>query len=241
MVKTKRLKLFLSLNDVKYVIFDLDDTLIDTVEIINHFKSEYVKNISSRFRIDIITVRKKVDQFDYISFNKFGARKLLRWGYLSFLIIKYFHIKYFEMFMIAKSTLKNIYRTAPKVRNGTFEFISVLQREKILFFLLTNSNKKWTNFKLKMTGLNKCFVCKNIYVVNKKSKTISDLKKVIIKNSLNVNNVLVIGDSTKSDINPALNLGIQTIIQITSDIEKTKIDDRVLKIKDLSIFFKAKK
>lgn len=234
-IKKTKLKSWLIYNEIEAVIFDLDDTLVETNTIFNYQKREFGKLLKNKLpNIKVKYISKKIKEIDLRAFKKYGSKRIGRWNTFIFDICKFFKLNYFYILKNSWNIFGKIYTIRPNIKKGAVDFLNIVNSVNIPMYLLTNSNKKWAKFKLDKTGLSIFF--KKIYAMGKINKSPKDWYFVIKKNKLNLNKVLVVGDSLDNDILPAISIGINKIIWVKKNDLKECI--KIMETSDLKELIK---
>jgi putative hydrolase of the HAD superfamily len=184
------------------IIFDLDDTLIDTTKKITPvmLKKAFDKLISLNIKIE--DKDKAFNDLLCLDKTSFSSKKTL----ITFLDSLNINKKFYdcilnEMSLNLDDNIKNL-----NIKNS-LKILSSLKKEYNLF-LVTKGIKEFQLQKLKKAGLDTLFFSK-IYIT-KKNKGFF-FKKIIDNNNCSPKNVIVIGDKIESDLKPAKKLGCITI------------------------------
>jgi putative hydrolase of the HAD superfamily len=184
------------------IIFDLDDTLIDTTKKITPImlKKAFDRLVELNVKID-----NKIKAFnDLLTLDKtsFSSTKTLITFLDSLNVDKKFYDSVIdEMSLNLDDNIKNF-----NIKNSK-EILSNLKKDYRLF-LVTKGFKKFQLQKLKKAGLDTSYFSK-IYITKKNKELF--FKKIIDNNNINPKNVIVIGDKIDSDLKPAKKLGCITI------------------------------
>ncbi|NGX56889.1 MAG: Phosphoglycolate phosphatase [Candidatus Anoxychlamydiales bacterium] len=184
------------------IIFDLDDTLIDTTKKIAPamFIKTFQKLLNSGLEIE--NKKKALDNLFEIDKKTISSNETI----LSFLQSlnankKFYDIALNEMHSNLDSNIKNF------IIDGAIEFLYDI-KEKNKLFLVTYGYDSFQNQKLKKAGLDKLFFSKIYIVRNDKGLC---FKKIIDNNNIDTKNVIVIGDKIDTDLMPAKKLGCITV------------------------------
>ena len=102
---------------------------------------------------------------------------------------------------------REVYRSIPEVIDGAENVLRALKNDGNVLYLWTQGDVEVQQSKLIARGLTSYF--HQVYIFSRKTKT--DLLQIIKSNHLISTNTWVVGDSIRSDINPALELGLGAI------------------------------
>ena len=97
------------------------------------------------------------------------------------------------------------------------EFLKKIKSKNIKMFVVTGSPTIWSDKCLKILGVENYFekIYNNGYYPNIKKKY---YEEILLENTFSPNQILVVGDSVKNDIDPAKTLGISTIFCTRNNI-----------------------
>lgn len=190
--------------DVKYIIFDLDDTLYPQIEFdLGCLKnaSEYIASISGRNSTELYNVI-----FGIVSDRGIEYRKIFN---------DLFEIINFEGMPYIKEILKHYWSAYPKISlYPNTETVLKYLKEKYRLFIITDGYVKIQNYKIKALGISEYF--EKIYITDsfgieyrKPSKYVFDL--LIKENGIDANRCLYVGNDPRRDFIPAKEMGMYTI------------------------------
>lgn len=193
------------------LIFDLDDTLLDTSDLYWRARSTFVKKISKEgFKEQII-----IDEFEKIDtvnmqslgFSPHRYGKSMIETYL-LLCSRFNHqAQRKTLAFIDKVCSKIVVNTIPEVVEGAIELLEWACKNFYLV-ILTRGEKTLQYRKLQETKLIRYF--KEVYIVPHKNKQV--FQSVLTKTGFKPEKTWIIGDSIKSDINPGLLVGAKCIL-----------------------------
>jgi len=191
----------------KTIIFDLDDTLIDTSHLYWSVKYDILNFIHSKSNVSYKELDIMFEEIEHKNTIKFGYDPS-RYKISANELCSKCDIKDIKDINYINKIADRIILDDPKLIEGAEELLSYLY-SKYNLVLLTSGIQKLQFRKIKNNGLNRYFGEKNTKVVEKKDlKIFIDFLKEL---SLLPENCFVIGDSIKSDINPAMECGIKAI------------------------------
>lgn len=191
----------------KLIIFDLDDTLVNTSDVFWRVREAAVKAIShAGFDAESIRIR----------FEEIENENIIKYGYT--------YSRYEISFMQLadelhlcdelRSELQDITRELthkegiPRLIDGAVELLSWCA-ERYDLCLLTRGNRVFQNFKIRVNELDQFFQRSNTYVVDVKNANV--LMSILQSRGYGPEDAWVIGDSIIADINPALEIGARCI------------------------------
>jgi len=186
----------INITSYRAVVFDLDNTVYNEIE----YLTKVFEYISLKLKIE------EVSSFLLDEFSKNGRNNLYQ------KLVKNFHLKNFTI-----HDFLNCYRNCPveeneiKINPSIYGIIEELYRNKRMIFILTNGNIIQQKNKIKSIDLpHKKFI--NIFYASSKGKKFQKpnpffINKILLKNSINYNEILFIGDS-QVDKQTAINSNI---------------------------------
>lgn len=197
-------------NEIKLLIFDLDDTLIDTSDHFYQCRSKFAYLISENSVLSTSAVVETLEKLDDLNFKRFGY---IPWRYELSMLQTYIHFVEdkkigYRSDLIAKITEigRFIYTAYPRIQIGAAEILKQLS-VKYDIALLTRGEENAQRAKVDHYEWNHYF--RRIEVVEKKS--VDAYKNLLSHFSLDPNQCCSIGDSPRWDIQPAVELGMKAI------------------------------
>jgi len=191
-------------------IFDLDDTLLATWDLFDVAENNFYDELE-KLGFDRKAVEHRFIQIDNANVPIYGFMP------------KRIHISMGETYLFfcketgltsndeTKEKLENIgrgiFETVPKLYDGAIDVLDQLKNKGDQLFLWTKGDTNVQERKIREHNLSGYF--KEIYILTNKSK--DELNSIVIENKLNPDSTWIVGDSIRSEINPALELGLHAI------------------------------
>lgn len=192
------------LNKKQTIIFDLDDTLVDTSHLYWTVKKSIIDKVSSKVNISLSEVDKTFENIEHKNTDTHGHIPE-RYSISAKELCKYYNISdYSDIVDIAK----NIYLTQPEVIPYAFELLDWC-KNNFNIVLMTRGVEKTQYEKLEASGLDKYFKPDVIRIVPYKDSSV--FLKFITELNTTPEKCWIIGDSVKSDIIPGVEAGIKVI------------------------------
>lgn len=215
---------WLTENGIQAVLFDFDDTLLDTNTYINEHKARYVDYISDRLpEIPHENIRRELDAADYDVFSTHSVSKG-RWDGAIRLMIEKFPGVDPAIFTDGAPHLHAMYVSAPQLIPGAKDTVMNFRRAIHKIGLVTHADYGWTMLKLKRTGLEGVF--DHVEVVDQcRNKEAGDWVRAAEALGVSPDQVLVIGDSVKGDMEAAHRAGVVHLVSLPSPWEKYREGD----------------
>lgn len=203
---------------IEAVIFDLDDTLIPNGEYYSKTIGEVgtlIKNIIKKelpeAKCSSTKISQELDSLDIINAHKYGlGRERFT---LSAIDIYHTTMKKYclntkledikKIHVFTSTVFNEVERISPEVEN-TLKKLNLLN---IPIYLLTAGDKVIQSSKIYQSGAHKYFKEENVYIVSEKIKKTYE---TILKEK-NIQACVMIGNSLRSDINPAIESGLYAI------------------------------
>lgn len=141
----------------------------------------------------------------------------------------------------ALDILKKIYLTPPDFLEGSEEGLEFLRKTQTPFGIVTHANNAWTWEKYQWLGLSRYLSWDNIFIVDEnRHKTAESWKEAFAYFHVPAEKVAVVGDSPRSDINPAREAGARHCFLINNakrwTIHNQPVDAEVITINSLKDF-----
>lgn len=187
----------------KFIIFDLDDTLLDTSDLYWSVKDDMLNLFCELTGKDKKTLDREFEDIEHENMKTYGYDPN-RYKFSAIELCKKYKIDDKDIIICTE----RISIEYPKKIDHADKLLLHLQ-DNFSLALLTRGEEDLQNRKLLHTGLAKYFDEKNIQVVPNKNKSVflNFLKEL----NVHPHECIVIGDSIKSDINPSIEAGIDVI------------------------------
>lgn len=213
--ETASLKEWLQGHGVKAVLFDLDDTLLDTCTWERGHERIYLSYVGQKLS-EIAP-----DEFE-ASFHKAHRAAYLtnsvhsdRWRAIVSTLFDQYGPQAGRVFEDALPILMHIYEDSPPLFPGSQYTLSVFRNASDKVGLVTHAEEAYTYQKLKIHGLLSYFDVVQIADA-RKYKSKSDWKRAIDALEVRPEEVLVIGDNIKGDIQAAREVGVKYTVALPS-------------------------
>lgn len=230
----------------RWVIFDMDNTLIDTEPLYVNASNRFAKLMQEYGRCDLDEVKRIQNKIDAELFTQFGystdrfaesfertVREMLSIGlYRSNNNFRELHRE--ELIKLARKIAMSVFDQKSIEYPYSADVVRKVAEAGYKVAVIT-AGERWVQIKrfddLSMRNLfHDCWV-----VLKKDERVFSDF---CTKHDVDILNSWMIGDSLRSDIIPASNVGLRAIHLQTSNWEsrdgKLKVPEGVLSVKDLS-------
>jgi putative hydrolase of the HAD superfamily len=195
----------------KLIIFDLDDTLIDTSDVYWQARSAFVKKIVEEVLIEENTLIEEFEKIDHIYMAKLGFSP---YRYEKSMLVTYKLICNKFQRSTSKRTIsyikscgQSVRENIPKLIKGAENILEWASKNYIVG-LITRGHCSWQMQKVCAVGINDYF--EFINVVSKKD--VGVFRQAILDMEFPVKDTWIVGDSIKSDINPGLEIGANCIL-----------------------------
>ena len=200
------------MNDRHHIIFDLDDTLIDT----SHVYWDARNAFTNLFNHQDVPESEVIDIFEKIDEEKMRIYGLSpeRYGHTMREAFKYISRSHkinpsIQSESLIEELALRVPTTIPDLIDGALELLQWAS-ERYTLSLLTRGIPEFQLKKIKTLKIDKYF--KTIQVVEKKG--VPEFQNFLQEIKAQPSDCWVIGDSIKSDINPAIDLGIDPILYL---------------------------
>lgn len=196
-------------NNIQLFLLDLDDTLCDTQSVFNRQISLACNYLASNPPLLENNVwEKEIRSINDTFFEKYGVNPS-RWN----LVIDTLSPKYLlhsDVSHHAKEIFQNIYTTPLDYKIGAKKGLDFLKKTETPIAIVTHANKDWTFRKYNWLNLKDYLSWDDIYIVDENNhKTADSWQSALNYFKIKASDCAVVGDSPRSDINPAWKMGIK--------------------------------
>lgn len=198
-------------NKLKGIVFDLDDTLLNTskefIDKMTKFSETVALGTSGKTFEEVYAILRELNNQSY---EKYAVRRS-RWKQIVEEMKVLFEKHEHSVLDDAYQHLNSMFETPIELVPGAFETAQTFsEMEGIFLGLVTHGREKWSYRKLAWTGLDKFFNSENVCIVDEKvHKGPKHWKEGIKGFSLRPPEVLIVGDSLSGDIIAAHEAGME--------------------------------
>lgn len=222
--KATRFKEWLDTRGVKAVLFDLDDTLLDTNPIVISCITAYIDYLHHAIpdipKEELERSRQAADTEVF----KTHSVAIPRWQAMAELIAKKYPSIPQSVFTDGVPILLQIYSALPPMLPGAWETLTLVAKANKKIGLVTHANEAYTRWKIKELGL--VNVADHIEVVDEfGAKESKHWKHAIESLGVQPHEALVIGDSVKGDVLAAREAGVKYAVLLPSPVPFYKAGD----------------
>lgn len=198
---------------IKLILFDLDDTLIDTNNIFVEKTNRCVEIITNADKtVSLENVTRKINELDEESYHLMHGDFKRRWPYVVESLAEAFVLNTAIQEQLLQ-TLQSITTVLPKLKFQAKETLQLIRQLPVKMGIVTQANEDWTMFKLNGLDLTKYF--DHIFPVGADlPKSAASWRKSISFFKIRPSETVVVGDSLKSDIISAREAGVIHIFWI---------------------------
>ena len=225
---------------IKYVFFDLDETLIDIKKAQNIAIESLFEMYNFNQKTDLDSFIKKWDEltdFHYkfytskqISYEEQRRRRIID-------LFKTYHIELLSDPMVIYNIYLKVFENAWSVYDDVVETLKELKAKDYILGLISNGDYDQQVQKMKKVGIFEMFDYVNTSSQFEVSKPDTRVYETIFKkHGINYENVCYVGNSYKKDILPCRQLGIKTILIDRKNVDYN--DSELVKIDTLSDILK---
>lgn len=213
--RVRPLREWLEGHGIKAVLFDFDDTLVDTQGLQDAQMQRAKAYIMDRLpHIDSKKLDEAVEKADhdaYISHSVSLERYIAMGRYIG----EAFPTENPEPFQTAMGNMLASYGMTPQFLPGAKETVMTFREAIPKLGLVTHANKEWTAIKLKSRGLDTVF--DHVEIVDEYgAKTAQSWRNAIDRLGVKPEEVLVIGDNITGDIQAARGAGVRYTVLLPS-------------------------
>lgn len=221
---------------IKAVLFDLDDTLLETGVIFQKQMEEYAFLVSDQSGL---SERLILSRLSAINNEEYLARGVSpeRWRFVVSRLREEFDS---PVVVDNLPVLMDIYNQEPRVHPGATNILRGLRIVGMSIGVVTHANEGWTNFKLRMTGLED--YVDQVEIANEDGvKSAANWFRMMKVLGVKASQSLVVGDSLKGDILPATELGARAMMipAVWSVYSEGEIPEKVVTLAKIGDFYKG--
>jgi len=195
----------------KVIIFDGDDTLWKTQELYNSAKQHFNELMKSQgFDENIIELLDKIDM-QRVEILKFSQSRFLESMLITYAMLCGKYRKNWSTKIESKirDYAQVIFQFPPVLYEDAMETLDILYKNFTLV-LFTNGDIEIQRRKVESLGEKFARYFTKIYITEMKNK--AEYRKIVDNFGVPPQNIWVIGNSVKSDINPAIQVGLNAIL-----------------------------
>lgn len=193
---------------VKIILFDLDDTLIETREIFVKQMGQCYDVLLPHLTLSLKELKSTIEKINDRSYEIYGVNPH-RWDHVLEEFCSQFHLSP-DVFKPAMEALRGIYTTIPRFKEGAENILQTIKESDVSLGIVTHANIPWTKYKFESLKLERFCHWYDIFIVNedghKAKKEWGQAQMYFNVQSLTrltADNFAVCGDSIRSDIIPA--------------------------------------
>ncbi|MCX6726257.1 MAG: HAD hydrolase-like protein [Candidatus Shapirobacteria bacterium] len=217
------------LKGIKYFVFDLDDTGCNTSIAFDQQKNICLSYLSSRLKVDGNKAEVSYRKFNDKSYEIHGVNPS-RWSWVVEKTCNNLGSRNHEVIKTATEILMGIYEIPLQLFPETAGCFDFLNKTETNFGIITHANVEWTEKKYwDWLGLDKWLARNQIYIVDENGhKGPKQWLEGISFFGYKPREVMVAGDSPKSDIEPSQKIGVQERCLV-------RRNDRLWKVQEASV------
>lgn len=195
------------------VLFDLDDTLLETHSIFDRQIDAFIALAVSRLpEYQFGSLLEMLREINNRAFRIYGVNPN-RWETVVVQMGERCGERAKEVFNDGLTTLMEIYQIVPPVFPGALEILNLFNQTGVNMGLVTHANQKWTDFKLDNTGLRPFF--QHILVVDEnRHKGSNDWVSAVSLFGKEPRQGMVLGDNLRGDVIAAVEAGFRKVVWI---------------------------
>jgi len=197
---------------ITHVLFDLDDTLVNTQEVFDLYLNPLKEKMAQVLNIDLSTFNSIHDECYKAARSIHHVNPVPLWTTVfNLLIQRYPELVKFEYEYLL--SISYIYSVPVKLKEGALQLLRSLDENGIKKGIVTNADYGWTHIKMLTSGLYAFFPESELLTVvppyEKKVK--EHWEATSHRLGGDCSHTMIIGDNIHADVNPALELGAYAI------------------------------
>lgn len=212
---TEIVKDWLSRNNIKAVLWDLDGTSLKTGEVFTKAMDKYVDFVTSKIpSIDPQELKSNLEHLDREAYKAYAVSSK-RYSTVVDDVLKIYGTESAQIFNEGLPIFMEIYKTIPEPYPYAIETMEEFRNATSNMALVTHAEEEWSNIKIDGLNIRRLFDYINI-VDATKHKGPDAWQKALDFFDIDPQSALVIGDSLSGDINAADKIGVKHKIYIPS-------------------------
>ncbi len=225
-------------NNIDQILFDFDDTICATGNIFREHKNQVSNHVlANNPSIDPKQFEIDFTQADNDSFET-NAVNPNRFDFMSDTLCDKYNLNQ-ETRQTIKDIFQDIYQTPIPFLDGAQETLKFLKKIEIPIGIVTHGNRHWTYQKYQWLDLQRFLNWEDVFVVDQDNhKTSQSWAEALKYFRCQPQNCLVTGDSPRSDINPACEIGVKHCFLVEKQsvwsVHRQPINSTVRTIKNIS-------
>ncbi|MDD3999070.1 MAG: HAD hydrolase-like protein [Candidatus Shapirobacteria bacterium] len=198
-------------NNIQLFLLDLDDTLSDTQSVFSTQISKACDYLAKNSPLlESKAWEKQIRSINDIFFEQYGVNPN-RWNQVVDTLSEKYLLRS-EVSLHTKEIFQDIYTTPLQFKTGAKEGLDFLKKTDTPFAIVTHANTDWTWRKYEYwLKLDRYLVdWDDVFIVDENGhKTAESWQEALNYFKIKANNCAIVGDSPRSDINPATSIGIR--------------------------------
>jgi len=200
-------------------LIDLDDTICDTIPIFRKQNQEAIKYLTQNSSIDDNnSLENEIRDINDMLFEQHGVNPD-RWDQVVDIVAKKYRLDPEESDH-TKEIYQRIYTTPLQMKPGAKAGLDFLKETNTPTAIVTHANKPWTWRKYNWMDLGNYLDWDDVFIVDENGhKNSQSWQQGLDYFKRKANQCAVVGDSPRSDINPAWSIGIRHCFLIKNEIQ----------------------
>lgn len=194
---------------IQRFLFDLDDTICPTRQVFRDVMAQAFDFLATNAPINSRDVWKEdVETINNRLFEKIGVNSK-RWNFVVDELAEK-HLLSDQLISETKRIFQLIYTTPLSMMEGAEEGLQFIKKVGVQIGIVTHAGREWTMNKYNWLDLERFVNRNDIFIVDENGhKTSESWLQAIQYFGLNSKQCAVVGDSPRSDINPAMEVGVK--------------------------------
>ena len=223
---------------VRALLFDLDDTLINTNFLFKKYMSYFSEEVALALNIDSSYISNRLSQINVEEYERFGVDPVKKWPAVLQRLGE--ELGNPELVLGKIDIIQQLYLAEPQVFPGVHSILSELKSAGFLIGEVTHGETAWSLRKNEQTGLVNymdAIVAASIH----ESKSEKHYLQCMNLLSVSPQECVITGDNIQGDIIPAIKLGSRAIniVSSWSVYRRGNVPKEVVQIDHISDFFDA--
>jgi len=215
--KVRRLKEKLEGLGVKVVLFDYDDTLVNTRQVFEFYINMYLNSVAANYPlINYRALRDNFEEANRRAYLRKSVHHKEKWDYSLKLLERVCDDIPKGIIQKNRKILSRVFEDVPELHDGALDVLEMFRGAGIRMGLVTHANEEWTERKLEGNGIRHFF--EHIVVVDESGPKDSRAWRGAIELfGVDPSQVMIVGDNVIGDMDAGDKAGAGYLLHVGGD------------------------